>query len=466
MKGATLRSPRARGLSVRAVAAVLCAKHEEVRMHTGSHRAPSIRPSRSWLAAICLLGTVACGGDDAASGDDAPAAIADGGTASTPAADAAPDAPPAPVANPLFMIHSAVTDPDSSRSNYFTLTKSLAEPAELDYGQALVLKGRPRLYAQPDLGFFAIADAEKLTITRYTLDASDKMVAGASFSIQQLGIKSLGAQAVHFVNATKAYYKSAEEGLIVVFNPTEMTVTRTIELPRELLKAGANTGSSQWAAADGQAYFAMGWTSKEYDRVQPGVKLVRVDTTTDEVTLTDETRCRGLYKTANVDGALYFFSDVINAFGYAVHGDEGGQPACALRINKGASGFDPSYVGNVGGAFGPNLTGAVMSVADGTAWAQVADLTITPKALGTTYTQWYAKGWRWYRVPFATLQNATPAPSQVGAYGAFTITEGKAFFISEASQAYGKTTLLDVSTETPKPGVSFAGFLLDVARLR
>jgi hypothetical protein len=342
----------------------------------------------------------------------------------------------------------------------------LAEPVQLDYGQALVLKQRPRLYAQPDLGFFAIADAEKMTITRYTLDANDKMVAGGSFSLQQLGIKSLGAQAVYFVSATKAYYKSADEGLIVVFNPTEMTVTRTIDLPRDVLKDGTTTSISQWAAADGQAYFVLGWTSKLYDRVLPGVKLVRIDTATDEVTITDDTRCRGMYKTADVDGALYFFSDVINAFGHAVYPNEGGQPACALRINKGATSFDPGYVGDVAGAFGPNLTGAIMSVADGVAWAQVADLTVTPKAIGTTYTQWYAKGWRWYRVPFATLKQATPAPSQVGAYGAFTIAEGKAFFISEASQEYGKTTLIDVSAETPKPGVSFAGFLLDVARLR
>jgi hypothetical protein len=424
------------------------------------------------LMSLLLLAVLACSDDDEGSIDPA----LDGAVPQLDAATNLPDAsvsidggntPTPPAADALYIVHSATQNPDGARTNYFTLTKSLTTPATLDYAKAIAQPGRSRLYAQQDLGFFAIGAGETLSLTRYTVGPNDTIVPGAVLPLQPQGVTSLGAQAVYFVSETKAYYKDSANAQIIVWNPKEMKFEKKIELPAELIKQGYALGTSQWAAANGQVYFAIGWSTTTYDKVQPGTKLVRIDSATDAVTITDDARCRGLNQTANIGGALYFFSDVINAFGHAVYPNEGGQPACALRINAGQTGFDPAYVGDVAGAFRADQAATVVDVtSDGTAWVQVADLTVAPTAPGTTYNQWYDKGWSWFQVSLSTLKDPKPVATKAGAYSGIAATVDAEFLITEAAADYSTTTLNALSSGTPRPGVTFAGFALDVARLR
>jgi hypothetical protein len=421
--------------------------------------------SRARFAPLMLLALLACSDEDEPSdrqidaATPLDAAMADGGTSDG-------TVPPA-AADPLYIVHSAVQNPDGARTNYFTLTKSLTAPETLNYANAIAQPGRSRLYAQQDLGFFAIGAGETLAITRYTVGPNDTIVPGASLSLRPQGVTSLGAQAVYFVSETKAYYKDAANAQVIVWNPKEMKFERKIELPAELIRQGYSISVSQWGQAEGQVYFALGWTTTTFDKVLPDTKLVRIDTATDALTVTDDNRCRGLNQTANFNGALYFFSDVINAFGHAVYPNEGGQPACAVRINAGQTTFDPTYVGNVAGAFRADQAATVVDVtSDGIAWVQVADLKVAPTAPGTTYNQWYDKGWNWYQVPLATLQNPTAVATPSGAYSGITATVDAEFLITQAAADYSTSTLNALSSGTPKPGVTFGGFALDVARLR
>ncbi|MCP3097920.1 MxcI [Myxococcus sp. K15C18031901] len=367
----------------------------------------------------------------------------------------------------LFMVHSAV-ETNGSRMNYFTLVDSLGEARTLDYAKSLELPGRPRLYAAQGVGFFAIGSGESPTITRYEVK-DGALVAGASVSFQAQGVRSLGAQAVLFVSATKAYYKDTAQAQIIVWNPQEMVIEKTLPLPAELVKQGYVTGMSQWASRDGEAFFSVGWSSTTYDAVLPGTVLVRIDTATDALTWTQDDRCRDLTKTLRQGDTLYFFSGVINGLGYAVKGThEAGQQDCFLRISSGKKAFDSDFVGTVSKALDDKHVGFVITVSeDGTAWLQVADKTITPTAPGTTYSEWYSKGWSWWKVPFASLTTAaTRVQGDPGAYSSFTLTSGSNFFVSQSSSDYSTSTLMDLSTGAPKPTVSFPGFVLDVSRIR
>ncbi|MCE9669872.1 MxcI [Myxococcus stipitatus] len=365
-----------------------------------------------------------------------------------------------------FLVHSAV-ETNGSRMNYFTLVDSLDEARVLDYSRSLELPGRPRLYAAQGVGFFAIGSGESPTITRYEV-RDGALVAGERLSFQDLGVKNLGAQAVLFVSATKAYYKDSAQGQIIVWNPREMVIEKTLPLPKEFTKQGYATGLSQWASREGEAFFSVGWSTSTYDTVLPGTVLVRIDTATDELSWAEDGRCRDLSKTARVGDTLYFFSGVINGLGHAVKKDtNAGQPDCHLRISPGSRTFDSDFVGSVAPALGADKEGFIVSVGeDGTAWLQVADTTITPTAPGTTYSEWYSKGWSWWKVPFATLTGATRVPGEPGAYNSFTITAGSDFFISQSASDYSTSTLMELSSGTPKSGVSFPGFVLDVARIR
>lgn len=425
---------------------------------------PTLLRSVSALGLLAsLLCAPGCGDDDAARSDPSAVSPSPDAGIGAPTGEALPDAG---TARPLFIVHSAVQGTDGNRTNHFSTVEDLAATQKLDYGKSIELHGRPRLYAARKLGFFAIGDAERLSITRYEVGGDGSLRAGAELSLQPYGVSALEPQGVHFVSATKAYYKDSKQAQVLVFNPTTMTVDRVLPLPADLLVPDHATSFSRWVAREGEAYFAVGATNKDYTRTLPGTTLVRIDTATDALTTTRETRCRGLSYVANVADTLYFFSDVINGFGHAVYPNDAGQPDCTLRILPGQTTFDPSYLGSIAPALGGQIGTIVAATETGEAWVQVIDPAVMPTAPGTTYNQWYEKGWRWVHLPLATLTNPVEVGLPPGAFTAQTVTVGDSFYVSQTSPDYALTTLVDLSGDAPKPGVSFSGFPLDVARVR
>ena len=372
-----------------------------------------------------------------------------------------------PPSGPAYLIHSAVQSPEGGRTNYYTVADSLAQREELDYDASLEVPGRSRLYAESGIGFFAVGDGEDVSITRYELREDGGFEPGPALSLQPFGVTSMGAQAVLFVSATKAYYKDDDQAQIIVWNPAEMIVEDTIELPAELLREGRVTGFSAWAQRGDEAYIAVRWSSEQYDRMDPGTTLVRLDTTTDEITVTTDDRCRGIAKTARHEDTLYFFSSVINGFGFAVYGDDGGQQDCILRILPGETTFDAEYVGSLAPALEDHEVGTGIAVTEnGRAWFQVVDTTMVPTEPGATYSEWYSTGWTWRHVDLATLADPVVAVETPGAYSGSAFVAGSRFFISQTEPDYSSTTLVDLSGDTAAPGVSFPGFTLDVAQVR
>ncbi|HTV20414.1 MAG TPA: hypothetical protein VMG12_17140, partial [Polyangiaceae bacterium] len=267
-------------------------------------------PSRDAAATPDVAVTPAPSADGPPSSNTAPS---DTAPSIEPPGTAQPSAP----AGPRFLLHSAV-DGETDRLNYFTPVESLSEPSVVALDASLELSGRARLYAEPGVGYFAIGEAEGVSLRRYEL-VDGKFVPGDALSLQAYGVTSLGAQAVLFVSPTRAYYKDSGQGLIIAWNPRDMLIERVIELPASLTREGYVMGVSDWARRDGEAFFAVGWSTPEYDRVLPGTTLVRLDLASGEITLADDLRCRGLQTAANLDGTVYFFSDVINGFGDAVY---------------------------------------------------------------------------------------------------------------------------------------------------
>lgn len=438
---------------------------------------------------VCFL-LSACGGEDATAVrqsidplEPGPAGSEQGPgaepptTNEPPATGPAPSEPPAsdpPAGDPspgngepsLYLLHSAVQGDDGNRLNYFTPVSSLSAVSTVSYAESLELPGRARLYAAPGVGYFAIGNAEGVSLTRYEL-ARGRFVPGQSLSLQAYGVSSLGAQAVLFASPTLAYYKDDGQGLIIAWNPSSMTIEDVIELPASLTRDGYVMGLSDWASRDGEAFFAVSWSTPEFDRVAPGTSLVRLDLATRELRVTHDVRCRGLQTAANVDGALYFFSDVINGFGHAVYPDDAGQRDCILRVAPGGTSFDPLYVGSMSGAFPPNTNATAVAVTEGgEVWVQLADLAVAPTSPGATYSEWYADGWSWWHLPLATLGDAVRVDLPAGAYSGTAFAAGDRLFISQSAPDYSLTSLVDVSGAAPTPGVSFPGFSLDVARVR
>lgn len=422
----------------------------------------------SWVA----LAALACGGEDSTrveslelSPTPQAASIESGAPESAVSPLEPAPAAPAEPSGPLYLVHSAV-EGDEGRMNYFTTVDSLTAPRVLDYAGSLELPGRARVYAGPEPGSVWIGDAESMTLERRSLDGEGRLVPGGRLSLQALGVTSLGAQALVFVSPDKAYYKDAGQAQVIVIDAREMLIEAVLPLPAELVRDGLVTTLSDWAVRDGEAYFAAGWTTETYDRAAPGAVLVRVDTETDELSVSEEPRCRELSTASELDGSLYFFSGVINAFGHAVYPGEGGQEDCFLRVLPGERSFDPAFLGTLGAGLparrGPT---AVALTPDAVVWAQVADLDLAATTPGATYSEWYQDGWSWWSLPLAGT-GARRIEQPPGAYSGSAIAFDGAFLISQAAPDYSQTTLVDLSSGAPRPGLAFAGFTLDVVPLR
>jgi len=421
------------------------------------------RSTRWLVAAGALLLLAACDGEA-----DTP----DAGSEPTPDAgpaldDAGPGAPDAgePMAEPMYVLQSAVQTTDD-RLSYFTVVRSLTEATEVEYDASIEVPGRARLYGGEGLGFFVVGDGEDVSLTRYDVAEDGTLAEGARLSFQALGVTSLGAQAVAFASPTLAYYKDPGQAQVIVWDPSAMEIVDTIELPASVLRDGYRTSYGDWAEDDGHVYFTVVHYSPTYDAVAPGTQLVRIDTATQEVTVLEDDRCRGLSDAAVVDGDIYYFSNVINAFGHAVSPGESGQANCMLRIRAGEDAFDADWVGGVTDRLPENTSATVVTATGDTLWAQVVDLAVAPTAPGTTYSEWYENGWRWHRLTLAGEDVATPVTEEAGAYSSFAIAQPDFFLLAVAEADYSSTTLVDVSGSTPSDGLTFAGFALDALRVR
>src|SRR5690606_35985490 len=119
------------------------------------------------------------------------------------------------------------------------------------------------------------------TITRYTIDEDGALARGESISLSSYGVDSLW-DTLYIVSPTKAYYPDRAGTQLIVWNPTEMTVTGSIALPE--------TARDGFLALYGYApilrgktlLISVGWFDwEEYDSVLGESGLIAIDTEAD-----------------------------------------------------------------------------------------------------------------------------------------------------------------------------------------
>jgi len=167
------------------------------------------------------------------------------------------------------------------------------------------------------------------------------------------------------------------------------------------------------------------------------------------------------------NGALYFFSEVINGFGYTIYGEEGGQKDCILRIREQDESFDKDYVGSVSGTLDDHEVGTGMAITeDGRLWYQVVDTDVLGLEPGATYDEWYAKGWTWQNFALESLSDRKNGEGAAGAYSGIAFALDAGFFIPETAEDYSDTKLIKVDDGKRSEGISYPGFTLSLIQLR
>lgn len=284
-----------------------------------------------------------------------------------------------------YFVFSRVRSPDS-RTMYASILPSL-EHGRLDLGGALELSGlsRARVFEESLYAF----DGETGTVTRYAIGTNgaltpDTLADGetpAELSFAGLGVTRFSSLIV-FVDAERAFYVDMIfEDVVVEWNPTEMTITRSFEAG--LTRPGYDASSGRISRIDDYLVVPVSWTNQLNADYVPRVAVGILDLNDPTaLTVIEDDRCVVTSDTFVYDGAVYAVGDGLYGLADLFANGEEVPPPCLVRWRPGAETFDPDFYVDLRELTGePHVAGAV-SRGDGTFVTQVYTSDTDPSTLG------------------------------------------------------------------------------------
>jgi hypothetical protein len=380
--------------------------------------------------------------------------------------DAASDTRPTKTA--LYAVPSEVYGADFATStSYVPLVPSL-DVARIELDDAREVDGRASIGAVGESLYIASSSAP--VVERFAVQADGALKAAGSLNFSNYGVPeffAIDAWGAVWVNAQKAYIFNGTDGSHVVWNPTTMEITGSIDSPG-LVQEGYNFESV--AVVRGNRMYRV-FTFLNYDSwefLAAPQYLAVYDLEQDELLeVIEETRCPQLYSRPFIDekGDIYF-SGWVWTPGLTLTGD---YPAsCALRIKADEDSFDPDWQLN----FAADVTagreaGIMRYLGDGKALLDVfydervmIDDRTDPQELANT------PNWRLWSID---LESKTGGPIEgldFKAGGYQDVQVGERTFLMVPNEDYSETTGYEVVDGEARPGFRIQGSSYDMVKLR
>lgn len=368
---------------------------------------------------------------------------------------------------PLYLAATRVWD-DTSTTSYFHVLPSIDADTVVDGSQALEVGGSAKLFANGPNEWFAIGSGESPTITRYTLNERGQLERGKAMSLQTYGVQDLW-DTLYFASAEKAYYPDPSSGQLVVWNPSTMTITGTVDLSETVREGYLSHHGLRSIRRGTDILFTMSWFDWETnDAVVGETALIALDTETDSIRKVDvDRRCGGITQVVeHPSGDAYFVSSALAAAAHEL-GRLSTAP-CALRVRAGEDSFDADYQIRLSDVAGSGVAGEPMPGDGGKILLRVADrdqLEVTAESRSWDLTGQAA--WRWvsWDVEANEAENLDElAPSTADVF--WFDVDGK-LFASESTNDYAETTLIEVTGGgAPRRALTAPGLLHGIARIR
>ncbi|MET0339545.1 MAG: hypothetical protein ABW252_01010 [Polyangiales bacterium] len=418
-------------------------------------------------AAMLMIASLgfACGDDDgAATGLDAQVPAPTGAASDAGVADAG--------ASPLYAVSTTVFGPDTSQSFVFVVPSLGTESdALIDRAKVREFPGSSRAYGPEKAGVVYLTSDENGTMTELKFGPNAEQTVGRTVSFAQLGVTGTSGGNVNvFISPTKAYHVNQFILEVVVWNPQEMTVTKTIPL--------------QLTVAPGYAYRAFGhipllvgdklllasnsWKSGT-DGLASDSALVVVNTTTDTLeSVTPETRCTGLFQYARAsNGDIYFATNTNHAAQHFKTPMLAPAP-CVLRIKAGATAYDPTFQRTLTADVGSQLWGSFVQGPGDQVLTRVAP--VTAPAIAAAATAGDVNGadvWEWWttRPDGAPARKLDALPVGSGSTQTYTV-DAKPYVVSYETDKL-ETTVIDITAPAgPTRGLTVPGYVYNIIRIR
>ena len=353
----------------------------------------------------------------------------------------------------LYATFIRVDNPDG-RINYVALTEDLEQETAVDFTTALEVPGFSRMYAPEEGGFFAIGDGEDMTITRYSINENNEFVRGNRISFAGEGVTQMHWRN-KFLSPVKAYYVDVTQGQIVVWNPEEMSITKTIMLPEQVADGyqGYNTsvGFYDFPMVGNHMYIPLEWLNFDTNEGRPATGLVVINTQTDQVLSYTETEKAPAATNFVVDtnGDIYFgTSGYYMAHGFVKDGINRPNGAI-LRVKAGETTFDDNYylpyssltagdrIGvSLASAPGDGIAYTTLLKEETTAWSGITDF--------RSYIS--SSGWEKWKINLSTGEAEPEQGLPAAGPGADTrLIDGEPYIFSFSD--FGSTTVFKLNAD-------------------
>jgi hypothetical protein len=367
---------------------------------------------------------------------------------------------------PLYALTTQVLTADEPVS-YIVLTDKVDQAATLSLDKAISVPGRALGVGIARSGSIFVGQDEGSKLTRYTLSSDGTLKEDGNVSFAAYAVESIGEYQnnFQFVSPAKAYYFDGNSSQVIVWNPTDLTVTKAIPIEGLSIPGASIIFSPSPVRRDNQVIMPVGW--RVGGTVTKLAGVVSIDTRTDTATLVKDERCGYVHSAVlGTEGQVYLATEVYGAAAHRVAPNNNPAP-CVLKFNANTLTFDPAFYKELNPLVGGAATGALYpGPQQGTAYVRVLDESIPPEtAFSNARILASGAGWQWWKVDLntwaATKQEAFPS------------TTGSAFLYEAEGQtlysefAAGSTaTTLHLLGDNGKPTVTTQGLTFSFLQLR
>jgi hypothetical protein len=379
-----------------------------------------------------------------------------------------------PETGPLYIGTTRVFTADASQG-YMYRFSSLDAESSIDLARAVELEDAWVFGdAKP---YFYTATIFSPTITQWSLDERGDFVQHERVSFANEGVTGTYSAAFTPVfSEEKSYFVDSGSAQVVVWNPKDMTFTKTIaidvDLPEDHPGPADLTPTLELSVQEDRILVNVFWNSSSSGWAQMGVfaRLVVIDPSTDEVVeQTDDSRCQALSPVGTTSrGTTYYTPWDYHAAARQVFGDGFGSASCALRVGSRDSTFDESFLVDLSEVVGGRPAGSAVLVDDETMLLHVwhEELSTATPENWTEDGRWQS-AYQWYRWKVGEERaELLPAQEPSGEGGTWTKLDGRLFSYA-ANSEYSETTLVELNEDgTTSPRVRVPGWSAAAIRAR
>jgi len=276
-------------------------------------------------------------------------------------------------------------------------------PSTLDYKTMTEIGPGATIYSYGEHPY--VWNGTASTLTRYNVSNEMKISASDALSLAGTGVSgTFGPPA--FVSETEAYFFALNDGKIIKFNPTTMSITETITVTPLPLSNDAAVKTStymSYVTSAKKIILPVAATPTDYNKFPQYAQIAVFDIASKVVTYVKDTRMSMGYDTfaKGDDGTLYYRPSRATSLSLDYSTVTGAPPAGALlKVNPDGT-FDPNFFVDLKTPLNAHSVNVVAYVNGGKALAQYLDNTFTPPAKPA---DWYNAPTKFALVDLKTLK--------------------------------------------------------------